>query len=563
VLLSLDRTASAQQLDALRATSRIVRDELDTAILCGALARHATRLFRTERAALLVLEGTEVVARAASIDGGLITAFPVNLNRNEALANFVLRHHLAYLENSPTAQHAPCFARDLSTRNLLTVPIFNHQRGIIGLLELHNRRDRACFYEQDLEVAEVFALQAAIGIERARLYDRMNEWSQSLEMLLGFNAAVNQHLSPRDLVRRLIENAARFLKADGGQAGLVVPLPDNMDCMESEGYFHRGRWHERSQRWMRMDGLPGLVLESEFPYLTNDYSQDRLADPALLGEFHVARALCVPIKNIEQKVVGYFELHKQAEGTPFSWQDAAFLESLGNTTAVAIQNASLLKALESKNREIQALSIHNVQRLEEERRHIARELHDEAGQALIGIKLALQLVSRRIPDTLPQLREEIDQLRDQVNSATVQLKDLARRLRLSTLDPLGLDVALRQLIGEFERLSEIAFEVDVDRLDPAPNQDCAIAIYRIAQEAATNCLRYAQASQARLAMWRHGGILIFEFEDNGVGFAVDDVPAGGLGLLGMRERARMLGGKLEIRSKPGSGTQIVLEIPNA
>lgn len=560
-----DKPFGLDVFDSLKSTASLVRDELDSRILCGALSRHATRLFRSERAAILVLEGNEIVIRAATVDGNTLTTFDVNLDRDRSLAGKVLRHHQAFLEHGARSGRGPSFMPTWDCRNLLVAPIFNHQRSLIGLLEVHNRRDRACFLDQDVELAEVFALQAAIGIERARLYDRMNEWSQSLEMLLSFNAAVNQHLNSRAMVRRLVENAVRFLKADGGQAGLVVPVTEEQECMESEGYYHRGQWQERGQRWLRLEGLPGYVLESEFPYLTNDYAQDRLADPYLLQHSQVGRALCVPIKNVDQEVVGFFELHKQAESTPFTWQDAAFLESLGNTTAVAIQNARLLKTLELKNRQIEALNSYNVQRLEDERRHIARELHDEAGQALIGIKLALQIVQRQIPETMPELHGEMDQVREQVNMATLQLKDLSRRLRPPTLDPLGLDVALGQLVSDFERLSGVMVDLDVDRLDPAPNQDCAIAIYRIAQEAITNCGRYAQATQARLALWRDSGLLILEFEDNGVGFAVEELrlgPAVGLGLLGMRERARILGGKLEIKSKPGAGTRITLEIPN-
>ena len=459
-----------EELQAIRATAALTLYELDTRILAGALAKQAASLFRCERALVAVLEGAEPIYRVAYQDGALQQDFPLELGREKSAGHTVLRHQQSYYSNQPVPLTAsgPTFAPNRPCRNLLSVPIFNHQRALVGLIEVQNRRDRALVKAQDVTLGEVFALQAAVGLERARLYDRLNDWSQSLEMLLGFNAAVNQHLSPRALIRRLVENAARFLKADGGQSGLAVPLDQQEgDCMESEGYFHRGHWHERGQRWGRMQGLPGVVLESEFPYLANDYAEDRNGDPSLIAQFGVGRALCVPIKNTEHEVLGFFELHKGTEGVPFSWQDAAFLESLGNTTAVAIRNAQLLKAVESKNRQIHALSAHNVQRLEEERRHIARELHDEAGQALIGIKLSLQVVAKQIPAEMPALRSELDRLREQVNNATSQLKDLARRLRPATLDQLGIDVALGQLVSEFERLSGIKVDFDVDRLDPA------------------------------------------------------------------------------------------------
>lgn len=562
-LTSKDHSLADEELQAIRTTAALTLQELDTRILSGALAKHAAGLFHSERALIVLLEGAEPFCRIAYHDGALHYDVPIELARDRSAGHSVIRHQQSFFSNHPIACSAsgPTFACDRPCRNLLTVPILNHQRTPIGLLEVHNRRDRAFLRPQDASLGELLATQAAVGLERARLYDRMNDWSQSLEMLLGFNAAVNQHLSSHALIRRLVENANRFLKADGGLAGLVVPLdPHPGDCMESDGYFHRGRWHERLQRWPRMQGLPGVVLESEFPILSNDYPDDRNAEPDFLRDFNVGRALCVPIKNTEHEVLGFFELHKSPEAVPFTWQDAAFLESLGNTTAVAIQNAKLVKAVESKNRQIHALSAHNVQRLEDERRHIARELHDEAGQALIGIKLSLQVIAKQIPTEMPGLRDKLDQLREQVNNATTQLKNLARNLRPATLDQLGIAAALRQLADEFQRLSGIQVDFDVDRLDPEPSQDCAIAIYRIAQEAITNATRYSGASHARLALWRAAGLLIFEFEDNGCGFEMNQATEG-LGLLGMRERVRILGGKIEINSRSGGGTRISLEIP--
>jgi signal transduction histidine kinase len=560
-----DRKAEVgeDELLALRTTARLTLEELDLRILCGALARQAASLFRAERCQITVLEGSEAVYAVAYVDGNLRQDLPLELGRDRSVANLAWRRRQGLYENQPEVgtSRAPGFLQERPCRNLLVLPVLNHQRTIIGLVEVHNRRDRAMFRTQDLQLGETFALQAAIGIERARLYDRMNDWSKSLEMLLSFNAAVNQHLAPQALLRRLVEYATRFLKADGGQAGLAVPL-DQEDSlgMESEGYFHRNVWVERGQRWRKREGLPGLMLENEFPYLANDYATDRYGDVELVARFGIRRALCVPIKNTEHVVLGFFELHRGPEGAPFSWQDAAFLESLGNTTAVAIHNAQLLKALEAKNRQIVALSARNVQRLEQERMHISRELHDEAGQALIGIKLALQVLSKRIPDAMPELRAELDQLRAQVNEATTQLKNLARRLRPATLDQLGLEVALGQLASDFERLSAVRVELDIDRLEPAPSQDCATAIYRIAQEAITNAGRHAEATEARLALWRDEAGLIFEFEDNGRGFDPEATQAG-LGLLGMKERVRILEGRIEIHSRPGEGTRITVEIP--
>jgi len=295
--------------------------------------------------------------------------------------------------------------------------------------------------------------------------------------------------------------------------------------------------------------------------LSNNYPEERLAEQSMVKDFDVRQALCVPIKDAEDHVIGFFELHKSTPHTPFTWQDVAFLESLANVTAVSIHNAQLLKSVEIKNREIQTLSAYHVTRIEEERRHIARELHDEAGQVLIGIKLGLQVLSQQIPEDRPDLRTELDGLREQVNNSTAQLKNLARNLRPPTLDKLGLEVALRQLASDFQQRTNLPIYLDLDSLSPRLPQAAEIALYRIAQEALTNVARHAQAKEARLALQQTECAVELCVSDNGRGF--DPASAGkGLGLLGMKERAGMLDGELAVSSQPQQGTRIKVRVPH-
>ena len=143
----------------------------------------------------------------------------------------------------------------------------------------------------------------------------MHDWSKSLETLLSFSSIISQHASPDVIVRRLVENAATLLRADAGLAGLALPSAEHDDLvMVGEAYWHDGRWQPRPRQWARLEGLPGYVLETEFPYITNDYRSDKLADPAFPA---VARALCAPIRGSDETLIGFFELHKGPDGSEF------------------------------------------------------------------------------------------------------------------------------------------------------------------------------------------------------------------------------------------------------
>jgi len=549
----------SSESEQLRAAARVVVEELDTRVLMQEMARLAATVLTSDRAVICLCEDDLFTQHVAYSHGGGFAKEACS-GANE-VASWVLGHRTAFVTNSPEMDVRLSPHGDKpACRNILAVPILNHQRLVIGVLELENRRT-GVFTERDRHAAETLALLVSTGLSRSKLYDRMQEWSRSLEMLLAFNAAVNQHLDPKALVRKLVENAAQFLEAHGGLAGLAISSKEGETEMVSEGYWYRGVWHDRPRRWARFEGLPGILLENEFSYLSNDYQSDRLADEELKLTFEVRRALCVPIKDVDDRLVGFFELHKCGSTAPFTWQDTAFLESLGNTTAVAIQNAQLLKTLEIRGREIESLSKGHVTRLEEERARIARELHDEAGQLLVGIKLSLQVLAHQMPKDLPDLAQELDHLREQVNQATSRFKDLAKRLRPPTLDQLGLNVSICQLAAEHERRTGIPVQLDLCKEMPRLSQAAEIALYRIVQEGLTNAAKYANASQIFVSVRKTDVSIELGIRDDGAGFDPSGVNSG-LGLLGMRERASMLGARFYVNSLPNKGTEIQVTVPN-
>ncbi len=547
-------------VDSLHAAARAVAQEPDARELTQALAQQVVLTMRCEWATVAMVVNDQVTVSATARHGVGITHDQPN-DSQRALLEWVAQRRQLFVGHDATSliAGAGIALDEMGARQAVVVPALHHQGQAVAVLLAADRRVGTGFGPLDVRLLETIAQQAVVGFDRAILLDQLGEWTRGMEALLAFSAAVNQQRDPSTLVRDMVEHTARFLNADGGRAGLAERDESSDDLvMVSQARWRHGAWCEAPRRWTRQAGLPGYVLENEFPYLAADYPDDRLADEELRGE--VRFALCVPIKNSEHQVLGFFELYRGDGGQPFTWHDAAFLESLANTTAVAIENARLVGALAAKNDEVRALSAHHVNRLEAERQHIARELHDEAGQALVGVKLALQAMAHSVPDSLPAIKEPLAQLRNEVNQATARLRTLARRLRPPTLDQLGLHAALQQLAQEAGDRSGLVVSLDLASLPSRLAPDMETALFRITQEALTNVANHADAAQVDISLGLCDRMLYLRIHDDGCGFD-PTATSGGLGLLGIRERVGMLGGEFAVTSSAGHGATLLVKVP--
>ncbi len=220
-------------------------------------------------------------------------------------------------------------------------------------------------------------------------------------------------------------------------------------------------------------------------------------------------------------------------------------------------------ALQEANLRLQSLSSRMLEVQESERRHIARELHDEIGQALTAVKLHLQSALKRSGTEARPPLEECVQITDQ---ALEQVRNLSLNLRPSQLDDLGLIAALRWQIGRQAAASGIETEFQADELNDRLESALETACFRFVQEAMTNVVRHAEARHAWIEARRKDDRLRISVRDDGRGFDVaaatrEAIARGSLGLLGMQERVGLAGGRLNVSSRPGAGTTIVAEFP--
>jgi two-component system, NarL family, sensor histidine kinase UhpB len=222
----------------------------------------------------------------------------------------------------------------------------------------------------------------------------------------------------------------------------------------------------------------------------------------------------------------------------------------------------LLERIEEERRRSGQLA---MRAQEEERRRLARDLHDEVNQALTAILLRLEALAQETP---PERAPEVAELKRLVNQAMDELLNLARQLRPSALDDHGLVPAVETQLKRFAARTGIEVRLDT-RGDPdALPEVVQTAIYRVAQEALTNVTRHAGATVVELDLEEDASGAELRVRDDGGGFdpsvvarTRSDGPGGGLGLVGMAERARLVGGELDVRSAPGGGTTVTLRVP--
>jgi PAS domain S-box-containing protein len=219
------------------------------------------------------------------------------------------------------------------------------------------------------------------------------------------------------------------------------------------------------------------------------------------------------------------------------------------------------KALREHQELLRELSAHHDSVREGERAHIAREIHDEMGQALTALRMDLSVLGLESKETAPRTAEQIRDLKGRVDDLIQIVRDVATALRPAALD-LGILSGIEWLVDEFQKRSGIKCHVKVDDGEIDLAEDRSIVLFRILQESLTNISRHAEASNVEISLRRDATHIRLDVKDDGKGF--DPETAGKkrtFGLLGIRERVIMLHGNLEITSLPGEGTQVSVSIP--
>ena len=241
------------------------------------------------------------------------------------------------------------------------------------------------------------------------------------------------------------------------------------------------------------------------------------------------------------------------------------LDSIANHLSTVIENNELSHEIKKKE-EIRQMLLEKIMTVQEdERKRIARELHDETGHALSSILLGLKMMEdAESPD---EINHQIQKLRKLTHQSIENIHDLAWQLRPTILDKFGLKVAIERYMEEFKQKLDIDYDVLINGIDTTRlTPEMETAIFRIVQESLTNIFKYANASSVSVIIIRNDDLISVIIEDDGTGFNVDkminkDPSKFNLGLHGMQERASLLGGTFEIESEQGKGTAVMVKLP--
>jgi signal transduction histidine kinase len=357
--------------------------------------------------------------------------------------------------------------------------------------------------------------------------------------------AIAGQRSVETVLQRIVHAARELVNAR--YAALGVP--------DGEGAFARFITSGMSEETVaamgplpRTHGLLGAMLESEEPYRTADIKQD----PRFRGWWpsahpSMASFLGVPIVA-RGRVVGAFYLTDKEGAGEFSEADQQLIVMLSAHAAVAMENARL----HERSRELSIV---------EERNRLARELHDSLVQKLFGVVLAAQSAATLLERNAGEARMQVDRVGDLAQDAIAELRSLVFQLRPAAIETEGLAAALRKHVEVLRRVHGTGVELELEgkpRVRPGVDEE----IFRIAQEALHNALRHARAERLVVRLQENGDGLRLAVTDDGVGFdpGAPELRARSLGLTSMEERARELGGRLEIDSAPDAGTTIALEV---
>lgn len=417
--------------------------------------------------------------------------------------------------------------------------------------------DRAIFDEQsrlveyqgvglDITHAKHAEMLSKLRAERIDLLNRIIGWGNRAPHL---NALLEKFL---EFTLRLMhfEGGAICLARDAGRPIELLHQKGLPEAFQEELQGHRCQAQLEAVRFRRQRPLFWEDCSTLFPVLSDRWGFKSCA--------------MIPLFS-NSRYIGTLYLFSKKKRT-FTPEEKKTFQTIGRKMGSGIAKMQAEEALRQSEKKLRSLSNQLLNAQERERSRISRELHDELGQALMVLKLQLKLVEKQLRQDQQSLRSGCQSSIRSVDEIIEKVRRLSRDLSPSILEDLGLSAALRWLFDDFSKRLHVQCVLEMIPFKESFSKEMKIAIYRIFQESLTNIAKHAHASTVWITIAEKDGCFLCTIEDNGQGFDLDNhlqkrATERGMGLSAMDERARMLGGSLDIWSKEGKGSRIILRIP--
>ncbi len=426
---------------------------------------------------------------------------------------------------------------------------------INGLLFVGDRR--SCpILRQDEELLNTICNTMGVFVENVRLYQERTRQLQIERSVIEVTEEVTSELELDRVLPKVMEIAVGLAGAEGG----VIALLDEERNVIRYPYLHHLPPELADVTVSKGEGLSGQVMLTGEPMVIDNYQTYRNAIPAFV-EVGLASVLTVPIVSGD-RTFGALSVLSINEAEAFSEREVDLLTAIGRQAGIAIENAYLYENMRFYARQI-------TQAQESERRRIARELHDDTIQSLVALSRRLEALTTSDDLSAEHIAWRIAELQVAAGEIIKRVRRFSQDLRPSILDDLGLLPTLEELTTHMNRedgAASLKAEFRAKGEERRLSSEMELTLFRIAQEALNNVRKHADATHVVTTVQLTDSAVKMMVEDNGKGFnppTLTDHPAavGKLGLIGMHERARLLGGSLAVKSEPGEGTKVVVNVP--
>ncbi|GAB4211998.1 MAG: GAF domain-containing sensor histidine kinase [Roseiflexaceae bacterium] len=444
-------------------------------------------------------------------------------------------------------------------RELMELSLRNGSQ-VVGLLHLVVREGDGA-HTEGVSIDEDMAvlLVRAIGGEADKLAMLRHAEQDLRELHLLYQ--VGQALAANLDLHSLLEDMQRQVPEVMGAERCSIMLMDEatrelvleMPATEAE---------ERREFRIPLDrGIAGWVASNGIGQIVNDVEQDpRWFDGVARDVDFVTRSIVSAPMKVHDRVVGVMQVLNKRSGAPFIEHDLRLLTTLASQAAVAVENARLVRSLKEERDRLLAKEA-------EVRAAIARDLHDGPTQSVAAIAMNIEFIKRLLRAMPERVQDELDVLGDLVQKTSYDIRTLLFELRPLGLETQGLLSTLQQYVGRFRDpagLTRLRLEAPANI--PRLPVEIEGAVFMIVQEAVNNARKHAHAPEITIYLYQEEGQLVASVRDRGRGFNLSAVDSsyntrGSLGLLNMRERARLIGAECRIRSAEGEGTTVEVRVP--